>query len=212
MNMKLENNLSLERCPHCSVSKPNLPHLWSVTTENHSGRNTRNWKIYKCGNCGGLITAYAPQGHDDISQIYPSKVSETFDFQYLSGEVLEDFQEALNCYSNNCFNAFASMCRRTIQSLATQLGSEGKDKVTNQLENLKNILEIDSETFTILEQIIIAGHDGAHPHLPKLSPQRATLLLELMKDVLYQLYIRKVKIEESIKLRQKTIEESKSNK
>jgi len=210
--MTLDNNLSLDRCPHCSVSNPNLPHVWHTTTENHSSRNQRNWKIYKCENCGGLITAYAPHGKNNVSQIYPSKISETFDFEYLSGEVLEDFQEALNCYSNNCFNAFAAMCRRTVQSLATQLGSEGKDKVTKQLENLKSLLDIDEETFTILEQIIIAGHDGAHPHLPKLSPQRATVLLELMKDVLYQLYIRKVKIEESIKLRNQSIEESKNNK
>ena len=210
--MTLDNNLSLERCPHCSVSNPNLPYVWHSTTENHSGRNKRSWKIYKCENCGGLITAFALQGSNNVNQIYPSKISETFDFEYLSGEVQDDFQEALNCYSNNCFNAFAAMCRRTIQSLATQLGSEGKDKVTNQLENLKTILDVDDETFKILEQIIITGHDGAHPHLPKLSSQRAAVLLELMKDVLYQLYIRKVKIEESIKLRQQTIEQSKVNK
>lgn len=210
--MTLDNNLSLDRCPHCSVANPNLPYVWQTTTENHSGRNKRNWKVYKCESCGGLISAFSPHGTNNVIQIYPSKISETFDFEYLRGDVLADFQEALNCYSNNCFNAFAAMCRRTVQSLATQLGSEGKDKVTKQLENLKSILDIDEETFTILEQIIIAGHDGAHPHLPKLSPQRAAILLELMKDVLYQLYIRKIKIEESIKLRKQTIEESKTNK
>ena len=208
--MKLENNLSLEKCPHCSVSNPNLPIIWNVGTENHSGQNKRTWYFYKCQKCGGIIMAFAYHGQVDIRGQYPSKISETFDFEYLTGDVLEDFQEALLCYSNNCFNAFAAMCRRTIQSLATELGVEGNDKVKDQLVNLKTLIKIDEETFKILEIIIIAGHDGAHPHLPKLSPERAAMLLELIKDVLYQLYIRKVKISESIKLRQKSVEEGKT--
>ena len=210
--MNFENSLALENCPHCSISKPNLPYIWETTTENHSGQNRRKWRIYKCENCGGLITVFAQENSRTISKIFPSKISETFEYQYLKGDVLSDFEEALSCYSNNCYNAFGAMCRRTIQSLASELGSEGKDKVTNQLKNLKAIIDIDDETYKILEQIIIAGHDGAHPHLPKLSPERAAILLELMKDVLYQLYIRKVKIEEAIKLRKKSIEEKKENK
>ena len=61
------------------------------------------------------------------------------------------------------------------------------------------------ETFDLLKQIIISGHDGAHPHLPKLSAERAADLLELMKDVLYQVYMRKSKIQEAIKLRNQSI-------
>jgi len=209
--MRLDNNLDLERCPHCGVSNPNLPYAWQIQTENHSGRNRRNWKIYVCSGCGALITAFSPEKTNEIKEIFPNKISETFDFEYLSGDVKEDFQEALKCYSNNCYNAFAAMCRRTIQSLAKELGAEGKDKISNQLKNLKMIIEIDEETFKILEQIAVAGHDGAHPHLPKLSSERATILLELMKDVLYQLYIRKIKIKDSINLRQKSISESKIN-
>jgi len=208
--MTLDNNLALKRCPHCSVSKPNLPVVWKSNTENHSGLNKRIWYIYLCKDCGGLIMAFATEGKNTVSQIFPAKVSETFDFEFLKGDVLEDFQEALKCYSIDSYNAFAAMCRRTIQSLATELGSDGKNKVTNQLANLKTILVIDDETYKILEQIIIAGHDGSHPHLPKLSPERAAVLLELIKDVLYQLYIRKVKIEDAIELRKKSIEDAKN--
>jgi hypothetical protein len=57
--------------------------------------------------------------------------------------------------------------------------------------------QIDDETFEVLKTIVIAGHDGAHPHLPALTPERAEILLELMKDVLYQLFVRKSKIQEA---------------
>jgi len=71
--------------------------------------------------------------------------------------------------------------------------------------------EIDDETLSLLKQIIIEGHDGAHPHLPDLNQDRASILLELMKDVLYQLYVRKGKLQKAIELRKKAIEQKRSN-
>jgi len=207
--MKLEENLSLERCPYCSVNKPNLPQHWHIDTTNHSGRNTRHWKAYICKNCGGVVTASAKDNNGDVSAIYPDRVIETFDYDYLEGDVEKDLKEALSCYSHGDYNAFAAMSRRTIQSIAKDLGAKGKAKVKKQVNELKAILEIEEETFRTIEEIIIAGHDGAHPYLPKLSPERAAILLELLKDVVYQLYVRKKKIKQSAELREKAIEEKK---
>lgn len=209
--MKLHPNLELDRCPHCGVSEPNLREQWKCQTENHSGTVQRKWKAYLCHKCGGMVIAAAKAGGDTVVEFYPYNIMETFDFEYLEGDVKDDFEEALICYSFNCFNAFAAMCRRTIQSIADYLGAEGKDRVKKQIEDLKNMINIDDETFDILEQITVAGHDGAHPHLPKLSPERAVVLLELMKDVINQLIIRKKKLEKSVELRKKAIEESKGN-
>jgi len=130
---------------------------------------------------------------------------ESFDFQYLPPEVATDFKEALVCYSSGAVNGFAAMCRRTVQSVAGELGANGTDKVLNQLKDLKAMAEIDDDTFSVLKQIVVDGHDGAHPHLPKINPQRASVLLELMKDVLYQLYVRKGKLKEAMTLRQAAI-------
>ena len=103
------------------------------------------------------------------------------------------------------------MCRRCVQSISSDLGAKGKDRVFKQLKDLKEMAEIDDDTFDVLKQVIVAGHDGAHPHLPKLSPERASVLLELIKDVLYQIYVRKAKIQEAIKLRKETISNSDTN-
>ncbi len=48
-------------------------------------------------------------------------------------------------------------------------------------------------------------HNGAHPHLPKLSEERAAVLFEPTKDALYQLLVRKVKTEESARLKHEAV-------
>ena len=99
------------------------------------------------------------------------------------------------------------MCRRTAQSILTNLGAEGKSRVKKQLEAVKALApdRIDDETYKIFEQIIIHGADGAHPNLPELSPGRASILLELMKYVLNEVYVTKQKLKEGIVKRQEDI-------
>jgi hypothetical protein len=126
---------------------------------------------------------------------------EPFETQYLAGPVKDDFSEALICYSTSCWNAFAAMCRRCIQSVCESFGAEGTTRVQGQLKDLEEMAVADSDTFAQLYQIMLTGHDGAHPHLPPLSAARAAVLLQLMKDVLYQLYVRPAKIREASELR-----------
>lgn len=168
---------------------------------------------YRCDSCNDPIflrfsASYDPaNGCVSVSDNYEEieRPAETFDFKYLPSDVGEDFAEALSCYSSRLLNAFAAMCRRTIQSVCIQLGATGSDKIITQLKDLKELAEIEDETFSILKQIIIDGHDGAHPHLPKLNASRAAVLLELIKDVLYQLYVRPGKLKEAAELRRAAI-------
>jgi hypothetical protein len=124
-----------------------------------------------------------------------------FEFDYIPEAIKSNFKEALSCYSIGSHNAFAAMCRRTIQSVAKDMGVKGKDKVQKQIQELKEIADVDDETYEIIKQIILDGHDGSHPHLPTISADRSEILLELMKDVMYQLYVRKGKIKKAADLR-----------
>lgn len=122
------------------------------------------------------------------------------DLTYVPGTVKKDFNEARTCYGATCYNAFASMCRRTIQSIFTDKGAEGKSKVEKQFASFKEEYS-DQEANEILEELIKAGHDGAHPHLPEVTEPRATLMLRLMNDLLDQLYNRPGRIAEAGKKR-----------
>lgn len=206
------------RCPQCGVhsnvtciSPPRYEFLERFHPE---------WVAvgYRCDACNQPVhlklhvDSYDTGNHriwlgDGITQV--ERAQETFDFKYLPPEVEQDFRETLTCYSAGCFNAFAAMCRRCVQSSSSNLGAKGKDKVLAQLQDLKDTAQIDDETFGLLKQIVIDGHDGSHPHLPALSAERAAVLLELMKDVLYQLYVRRGKLQEAMALRATAIKAKK---
>ena len=198
-------------CPHCltrtSITAISIPRFELV----------RRFKLkevgiaYRCNACNRSISLRFFNVNADANPItVPAsfveleRPEETFEYKYLPPAVADDLREALTCYSQSCFNAFAAMCRRCIQSVAEVLGAEGTTKVEGQLKDLKGMGVIDEEAFDQLKQIMLTGHDGAHPHLPKLSPERAGVLLELMKDVLYQLFVRQAKIREAAELRRQS--------
>ena len=208
------------KCPHCqrdtnltAISIPKYEYLARFRPA-HIGI------VYKCDACQEpifakfIISKYDIGNHKILIEDNSFQVTEVaiepFEYEYLPDQVKTDFIEAANCYAIGCYNAFAAMCRRTIQSLAMDLGAIGKDKVKLQLTELKDALAIDEESYTMLVQIIVDGHDGAHPHLPPLSRERAVILIELMKDVLYQIYVRKAKLQEAARLRQEQIKCGKS--
>jgi hypothetical protein len=69
--MRLTDYLSLDRCPHCGTHKPTLKLEASVVTRAHDNTNTRVWQMYKCTNCGGIVTAAASSNGAAVSEYYP---------------------------------------------------------------------------------------------------------------------------------------------
>ena len=202
------------KCPHCSVqsniSAVSIPRYEYV----RRFKPSRVGIAYRCDSCNEPVFLRFRVKHDygnhrfviDTEYEEIECPQETFEFTYLPESVANDFREALVCYSNRAHNGFAAMCRRTVQSAFTDLGATGKDRVLAQLRDLKEMAQVDDDTFGLLKQVIVDGHDGAHPHLPRLNVERAVVLLELMKDVLYQLYVRKGKLSEAMALRQAVIQ------
>ena len=199
------------KCPHCNT-KSGLS-LVSAPRYEYVHRFKLEWVgfVYRCDACNQpvflksrVIRLSDPVSFDG-NMVEIERPAESFALQHLPKEVADDFKEALTCYSNRCWNAFAAMTRRALQSAATHLGSEGSKKVQQQLEDLSQMGVVDKEGLNQLRAIILAGHDGAHPHLPKLSSERAAVLLELTKDALYQLFVRNAKIKESLRLRSEAV-------
>jgi hypothetical protein len=197
-------------CPHCSIAAT----MTAISVPTYGLINKYNLKdvgiCYMCNNCkspvflrfNGIMQKGGTHGYE-INPIYESIQNPlpAFEFEFLPEQVEVNFKEALLCYSVTAYNGFAAMCRRCIQATATELGAKGRDKVTKQLDEMKEIAQIDDETQEIIKKIIVDRHDGSHPHLPEVSKTRADLLLEFMKDVLYQLFVRAGKIKKANELR-----------
>jgi DNA-directed RNA polymerase subunit RPC12/RpoP len=71
----LYNKLELVRCPHCAVAKPNLTSHSAFETRSHTGGNQRQWAVYVCSTCGGVVTASARGVGQDVHEVFPQPES-----------------------------------------------------------------------------------------------------------------------------------------
>jgi hypothetical protein len=55
-----EQQLKLDRCPHCNVADPQLPLLQEFKTEGARTRQKSLWGIFHCVSCGGIISVRTP--------------------------------------------------------------------------------------------------------------------------------------------------------
>lgn len=68
----LDNNLIIERCPHCNVDKPNLISASVFETRAYNDENHRVWAAYVCQRCGGVTTASANPNTLFIIDMFPN--------------------------------------------------------------------------------------------------------------------------------------------
>ncbi|HEY7673399.1 MAG TPA: hypothetical protein VIC71_14390 [Gammaproteobacteria bacterium] len=120
---------------------------------------------------------------------------ERFQFGYLPANVERLFREALDCYTADLFMAFAVMCRRTVQAARADI------HVRMQVQDLFNeavaLSEVDAQTGAVLETLLFGAAE------PELAPaaEEAAALIEIIKDVLYQRYVRDAKLKAAVRMR-----------
>lgn len=193
-------------CPYCGVyahmtpeSVPDFDDLIKVRPK-HIGL------VYRCDACAApvFLRFAIKQFAEDSIELYRNFIElerpkERFQFSYLpkSTEVL--FREALSCYSNNNFNAFASMCRRASISAFAALGENGKLRAFDEVMIAQDIAEIDDDSFEPIKKVIF--EKGEEEDIPLLNHAQAGILLEVLKDMLYQCFVRRGKLTRAIKVR-----------
>jgi hypothetical protein len=195
-------------CPHCQT----LTHLTAVAVPNFEELSRRKPKhigaVFRCDACGEpvflkfLAKAYTAL-RVELSSNYVEieRARETFPLTYLPEEAEQLFKEGLSCYSANCFNAFGAMCRRTAQSLFRELGERGKLELFDSLQEIRTLAELDDDTFAALRAVLFGSDSDPWPHQPDLNSERAGVLLEVMRDLLYQTFVRKARLMQAMTFR-----------
>jgi hypothetical protein len=87
--------LALDRCPHCSINKPNLCRTHNdYSTTADDGRNQRIWCTYSCAKCGGVVTAWCYPNDRSVKGIFPERrlIDES-----LPAKVASFLQQAIDC-------------------------------------------------------------------------------------------------------------------
>jgi hypothetical protein len=167
--------------------------------------------VYQCDACRApvfLRFAVKNYGETNIELfqnfIELERPKERYPFSYLPKQTEALFREALSCYSNNNFNAFASMCRRAASSSFSALGESGKLRAFDEVLAAQEIAEIDDNSFEPIKNVLF---DNGDTNIPILNRAQAGVLLEILKDMFYQCFVRRRKLTRAIKVRQFFVQE-----
>jgi len=215
IHSELDERIGLE-CPYCGMyahmSPQSVPDAASLLRDKpkHVGL------VYKCDACDApVFLRFAVREYkDNRVELYRNFIElerpkERFAFSYLPKHTEVLFREALSCYSGNNFNAFASMCRRACISAFDALGEGGKLRAFEEVMVAQDIAGIDDESFAPIKAVLFGS--GQHEHLPLLNRAQAGILLEVLKDMFYQCFVRHGKLTRAIKVRRFFVSENNDN-
>ncbi len=200
-------------CPYCNVyshmSPQSVPEVGALLRD----RPKHVGLVYQCDACKApIFLRFAVREYGEQSvELFRNFVElerpkERFPFSYLPRHTEVLFREALSCYSHNLFNAFASMCRRTAVSAFETLGKDGKLKAFDEVMEAQRIAEIDDDSFEPIKKVLFAA--SSEEELPSLNRAQAGVLLEVMKDMFYQCFVRRGKLTRAIKVRRFFVQEA----
>jgi hypothetical protein len=217
LNHDQEKNLSVT-CPHCEVISHITPSAVPRFEELQAHKPKQIGVVYRCDACGSpvftryVVRMYGPSRIELAPQFSEvERAREKFSFTYLPQEVESLFKEALACFSAGAFNAFASMCRRCAQAVFADLGEGGKLRLFDELNTTRDLAGLTAETYGKLKVILFGSESDPRPSPPLLDGYEAGIVLEVMKDVLYEAYVRKGKLRQAILVRRFFLDETAAN-
>jgi len=200
-------------CPHCQV----IAHMSPISVPHFSylfaSKPTHVGVVYGCDACNAPVFIKYPVRSYDVTRIELGNKyvelehpREKFSTTYVPDACALLFKEALTCYSNQAFNAFASMCRRTAQTVFKDMGENGRLKIFDLLAEVRDMANLDNENFTLVKKVLF-DNDAELEAIPELTSVQAGMLLEIMKDLLYQCYVRRGRLQQAMRMRRFFAEE-----
>ena len=212
-----EKTLALT-CPHCQVvahvTVSAVPRFEDLQTY----RPAQVGIVYRCDACHApvflrfSVRMYAASRIELSPQfVEVERAREKFSFTYLPEEVELLFKEALTCYSSGAYNAFASMCRRTAQAVFADLGEAGKLRLFDELNDVRELGSLSAEIFAKLKSILFGTATDPRPNIALLDGYEAGVALEVVKDLLYEAYVRKGKLQQAMLMRRFFLDETQTN-
>jgi hypothetical protein len=199
-------------CPYCGVYAHISPESVPNTDELLRHRPAQVGVVGRCNACQApVFLRFAVKKFGDTQVeldrdfIELERPKEKFAFSYLPERTQTLFREALACYSTNSFNAFALMCRRSATSAFEALGEGGKLRAFEEVMVAQEIARIDDESFAPIKTILF--DTGDEEALPVLTRAQAGVLLEVLKDMFYQCFVRHGKLTRALKVRRFFVQE-----
>jgi hypothetical protein len=191
-------------CPHCGAHAQLLP-VAAPSFEVLAQTRPKNAGIvFRCAACNEprfLRAAVRAIGVDAV-ELAPNLVEvertrERFHYAYLPDPIERLLRETLDCYSLGALNAFATMCRRTTHTALRSLENDAKRRWQSTLADVLRVCDVDAVTAHAIDSVLF-GDEGDPPFI---TADEAAVLVEAIKDLFYQSYVRTSKLRAAMRMR-----------
>jgi hypothetical protein len=204
-NNGFEQAESLSReCPHCGAHAQMLPLATPSYATLVQARPRHVGIVFRCAACNeprfvrAAVRAFEEGRVElaaNLAEVERSR--ERFQFGYLPASVEQLLQETLDCYTAGAYNAFATMCRRTVRTALAPLDPQHRRRWQDLVRDVLAIGEVDGATARTIESVLFAEHGEP----PEIGADEAAVLIEAVKDLFYQAYVRTAKLKAAINMR-----------
>jgi hypothetical protein len=159
---------------------------------------------FRCASCNEPRFARAAVRRFDGERVELSsnlveieRARERFPYDYLPKPVARLLREALECYAADCRTAFALMARRAVRAAWPDLGQRGRLRWHDLFQDAVRAGDVDAVTTRRLERVLF----GVEGDLPDISAEQCAVLIEIVKDLFYQCYVRGAKLRAAMRMR-----------
>jgi hypothetical protein len=191
-------------CPHCGAHSQLIPLATPSFDALMESRPRHAGIAFRCAACQEPRFARVATRSFSPEQVVLSsnlveieRAKEHFQFGYLPSNVARLFSEALDCYTADLFTAFGVMSRRAVQAAIADARANGMPRLADLFTEVVQLAEIDYETSQTMQALLF---DLTVPE-PEIDAERAGVLIEILKDIFYQCYVRTAKLKAAVKMR-----------
>jgi hypothetical protein len=124
-------------------------------------------------------------------------VKEGFPYNYLPVRTRQLLREAFACYAADLFLAFAVLCRRSLAAAAGTGSASNLAHFRTLFEDAITIGQINAGTRDILRDVLFGSSAES-----EITAEQAAILIEVVKDIFFQRYVRTAKLRRAIQVRQ----------
>lgn len=196
-------------CPGCATQSHMTPIAAPTHEELTKHRSGHVGIVYRCDACEYPVFLRHPvraHGAERI-ELAPQFIEvehprEKFAFAYLPRHIESLFRAALDCYAAGAYAGFTLLSRQIALAMFADLGPSGRLRVFEELDDIRELATLPNEIFNRFKDLLFGQEPQPGSAALRMAATECGVLLEVMKDLLSQIYVRKARLQRALKMRE----------
>ncbi len=195
-------------CPHCQT----MTHLTAAATPRFEDLSRRKPKhvglVFRCDACAEpVFLKFAAKAYTALrvelaaNYVEIERARENFPLTYLPEEAEGSVQGGPQLLLGRMLQCLWRHEPAHGAIAVPRAGERGKLELFDTLQEIRGLAELDDDTFASLRAVLFGSDSDPWPHQPDLNAERAGVLLEVMRDLLYQTFVRKARLMQAMTFR-----------